>query len=254
MCSLFFHCSPHLTIRHHPKKMALSSWLGYAQIEYTNHKNPIRLRTKAGEDIDLRQLVESVTPVCKLNPFLFNGHLQTAYTSKWKGTEYPVHYKRKLFESENEAIGGSFAVDFVVDQYPEEEHDLEMWPRTSHYSEGELAEVEKGSDDRRPMLISLHGLVGGSHETYLRQVIGPLTTKEAGFAACVLNARGCAKHKVTSPFVFNARATWDIRQLVNWLSEKYPNRPLFAIGYSLGANILTNVSVGFMDWLMLNGR
>jgi predicted alpha/beta-fold hydrolase len=46
--------------------------------------------------------------------------------------------------------------------------------------------------------------------------------------------------KITSSVLYNARATWDCRQTVSWLRKKFPNRPLFGIGFSLGANILTN--------------
>jgi predicted alpha/beta-fold hydrolase len=31
-------------------------------------------------------------------------------------------------------------------------------------------------------------------------------------------------------------------QVVKWLKKTFPNRPLFGLGFSLGANILTNVS------------
>jgi predicted alpha/beta-fold hydrolase len=40
--------------------------------------------------------------------------------------------------------------------------------------------------------------------------------------------------------LYNARATWDVRQVVKWLKKSFPNRPLFGLGFSLGANILTN--------------
>jgi len=46
---------------------------------------------------------------------------------------------------------------------------------------------------------------------------------------------------ITTGVLYNARATWDIRQVVKWLGEKFPNRPLFGLGFSLGANILVNV-------------
>jgi len=50
-------------------------------------------------------------------------------------------------------------------------------------------------------------------------------------------------HKITSSILFNARATWDCRQTVKWLRKTFPNRPLYGIGFSLGANILTNVNL-----------
>ena len=94
------------------------------------------------------------------------------------------------------------------------------------------------------MLILLHGLSGGSHEIYLRQVLAPLVTAggDRQWVACVVNSRGCAMHKITSDVLYNARATWDCRQTVKWLKRTFPNRPLYGIGFSLGANILTNVS------------
>jgi predicted alpha/beta-fold hydrolase len=103
-----------------------------------------------------------------------------------------------------------------------------------------------GSHDTKPMLITLHGLSGGSHEIYLRHVLQPLVEQQShgnngGWEAIVVNSRGCAMSKITTGILYNARATWDLRQTVKWCREMYPNRPLYAIGYSLGANILTNV-------------
>ena len=59
----------------------------------------------------------------------------------------------------------------------------------------------------------------------------------------MVNARGCAQTKIGTPILFNARTTWDLRQVVKWLRKTFPNRPLFGLGFSLGANILTNVCV-----------
>ena len=102
--------------------------------------------------------------------------------------------------------------------------------------------------DTKPMLVTLHGLTGGSHEIYLRHVLRPIV--DAGWKACVVNARGCAKSKITTGVLYNARATWDVRQVVKWLTKTFPNRPLFGIGYSLGANILVNVRT--VDRIQLN--
>lgn len=153
----------------------------------------------------------------------------------------PIYYKRKIFEAEDPTYHGSFAVDFV--SQPSSESDDTLPPRTTYFSEEEFAGV--ASLDNRPMLVALHGLSGGSYEVYLRHVLAPLVGPEADrpWEACVVNARGCAMHKITSGILFNARATWDCRQTVAWLRKTFPNRPLFGIGFSLGANIITNVSV-----------
>lgn len=99
---------------------------------------------------------------------------------------------------------------------------------------------EGDSADTTPILIVLHGLTGGSHELYLRALIHPVVDSSIGFSACVINARGCAMSKITSEQLFNAKFTEDIRLVVKHFRKVYPKRPLFAVGFSLGANILTN--------------
>jgi predicted alpha/beta-fold hydrolase len=152
----------------------------------------------------------------------------------------PIHYKRKVLQSTHSVYPGQFAVDFVVSKEAGEaavtEKGDDLPERTTNFTAGEWSEV--GSDDDTPMLIALHGLTGGSHEVYLRETLAPLTA--AGWTACVVNGRGCALSKISTPRLFNSRATWDVRQLVLTLRELFPNRPLFAVGFSLGANILTN--------------
>ena len=199
----------------------------------------IPLITKDGSKITIADLCKSVTPPCILSLLLFNGHLQTIWSvTIRKGL--PIIYKRKIFEADDERYAGSFTVDFVVHSSSKKEEGLPE--RTTFYTASELEDLENGSLDRKPMLVTLHGLSGGSHELYLREVLGPMVETK-NWEACVVNSRGCAMSKITTPVLFNARATWDVRQVINWLHVKYPNRPLFAVGYSLGANILTNVNL-----------
>lgn len=212
-------------------------WFGRAKITFTSSANPIALEEKDGSQTDLRKVCEKVTPPCQLNPLLFNGHLQTMWTSVASYAPN-IYYRRRIFDADHKTYTGTFAVDFVVD--PHEDADETLPPRTAYYSEEDFAKV--GSDDTRPMLIVLHGLSGGSHEVYLRHSIEPLLVNGENWAVCVVNSRGCANSAITTGVLFNARATWDVRQIVNWARKTYPNRPLFGLGFSLGANILTNVS------------
>lgn len=206
--------------------------------------------TGAKEQTTFVDICRSATPEsCNLNPFLFNGHLQTCWTTL-KYDNVPVYYKRKMFESETPAFTGHYAMDFVVAPYeiPQDPELIDqarkytqksgMPPRTSFFSQDEFAALP--SDDTKPMLVLLHGLSGGSHEVYLREVLAPLV-KDGAWEACVVNSRGCAETNISTGVLYNARATWDVRQSVKWLRKQFPNRPLFGIGFSLGANILTNV-------------
>lgn len=210
-------------------------WFGRAKIAFAHAPSPLALKKKDGSSTDLLRVCEASVPPCNLNPLLFNGHVQTMWTAV-KEHGPPIYYRRKIFDANHKTYTGTFAVDFVVD--PHQDFDESLPPRTAYFSDDEFAKI--GSGDSKPMLIVLHGLSGGSHEIYLRHAIAPLVMNGREWEVCVVNARGCANSKVTSGILFNARATWDVRQIVNWAKETFPNRPLFGVGFSLGANILTN--------------
>ena len=220
----------------------LKQFVGHSRTTFTHHPSPLSLRTSSGTPTDLLSVCEACTPPCKLNPLFFNGHLQTCWTAVSE-TDIPIYYKRHVFSSTSPQLAGTFAVDFVVPPYsatdPVKDEDKGLPPRTAHFAEEDFA-AYCGADDEKPMLITLHGLSGGSYEVYLRCVLQPLVG--AGWEALVVNSRGCAGSKVTSGIMYNARATWDVRQVVSWARETWPRRKLFGIGFSLGANIMTNVS------------
>lgn len=240
------------------------SWIrpsGRISFTHSTENKLLLARTPSGQSsangeekrTTLPELCKAATPkTFELSPILFNGHLQTAWTTI-KNVDVPIYYKRKIFESDNPVFSGQFAVDFVVDPYevPDEDSDPEatdkarkftlpsgLPSRTTFFSSGELDALH--SDDSKPMLVILHGLSGGSHELYLRRVLEALLPG-GGWEACVVNSRGCAQTKISSGVLYNARATWDARQTIKWLRRAFPNRPLFGMGFSLGANILTNV-------------
>jgi predicted alpha/beta-fold hydrolase len=217
----------------------LSWMLGHAKTSYTHHPEPLPFKTKSGQKTNLVNIANDSIPPCRLNPFLFNGHLQTMYTAR-PDPGPPIHYKRKVFQSNHSVYPGQFAVDFVVSKEAGEaavqEKNDDLPERTTNFTSSEWDSIS--STDTSPMLIALHGLTGGSHEVYLRETLAPLTA--SGWTACVVNGRGCALSKISTPQLFNSRATWDVRQTVLTLRELFPNRPLYAVGFSLGANILTN--------------
>lgn len=182
-------------------------WFGKATIDFTHAATPRALKEKNGQETDLLNVCEKTMPPCNLNPLLFNGHMQTMWTAtKPHGPQ--VYYRRKLFEADHSVYKGTFSVDFAVE--PFEGNDPTLARRTLYYSEEELANF--ASDDNKPMLVVLHGLSGGSHEVYLRHAIAPLVESKA-WEVCVVNSRGCARTKITSGVLYNARATWDVRQV-----------------------------------------
>ncbi|KAI8455691.1 Alpha/Beta hydrolase protein, partial [Phakopsora pachyrhizi] len=92
--------------------------------------------------------------------------------------------------------------------------------------------------DQRSVLITLHGLTGGSHESYVRSVLNPLTSSNR-WRAVVLNFRGCAGSQVTTPKLYHAGASDELRLVIRFLKTLIaPDTKVHGIGFSLGANVL----------------
>ncbi|KAJ9706340.1 hypothetical protein PVL29_001721 [Vitis rotundifolia] len=96
-------------------------------------------------------------------------------------------------------------------------------------------------DDRQlgadsPVLILLPGLTGGSEDSYVRHML--VRARSNGMRVVVFNSRGCADSPVTTAQFYSASFTEDLRQVVAHVANRYPNANLYAVGWSLGANIL----------------
>lgn len=62
--------------------------------------------------------------------------------------------------------------------------------------------------------------------------------RSKGWRVVVFNSRGCGDSPVTTPQFYSASFTGDLRQVVAHVGDRYPKANLYAVGWSLGANIL----------------
>ncbi|PWN50826.1 hypothetical protein IE53DRAFT_386855 [Violaceomyces palustris] len=161
-------------------------------------------------------------------PWLTTGHLQTIYSAVGDFTKVdPVTYKRRVILTPD---GGTIALDIS--------------PPSLAHSEQELR--SQGPDvlgaDGVPTVVCLHGLTGGSHESYVRNCFSHMTKPKEqggrGFRGVVVNFRGCANVPTTSPQLYSASKTSDLRSALLFLTHLYPSSPMVGIGFSLGANVL----------------
>ncbi|GMP68425.1 hypothetical protein CsSME_00028052 [Camellia sinensis var. sinensis] len=87
-----------------------------------------------------------------------------------------------------------------------------------------------------PLLILLPGLTGGSGDTYVRHMLA--RARKNRWRVVVFNSRGCGDSPVTTPQFYSASFIEDLREVVAHVGTRYPNANLYAVGWSLGANIL----------------
>lgn len=175
-----------------------------------------------------------------LNPMLLNGHMQTAYAAfKPFETVDRVFYKRLILTYRDQGEG---SVDIAVKSLEKSDYiprNQSKFKLPSNYSFFEANDPRLYSNDDKPMVIILHGLTGGSAESYARTLVNRITAGY-NFEACVFNARGCCNSCLTTPQMYNGGWTNDIRQCVNDLKSRFPNRKFYMVGFSLGASIMSN--------------
>jgi predicted alpha/beta-fold hydrolase len=88
-----------------------------------------------------------------------------------------------------------------------------------------------------PILILLHGLTGGSHESYIQDVIEGVSP--FGLHCLVFNFRGCSDTQITTPQLYSASYTQDLKTVINYVQDLLgKDIVLYGCGFSLGANIL----------------
>ncbi|WP_390897917.1 hydrolase [Pseudomonas citri] len=89
---------------------------------------------------------------------------------------------------------------------------------------------------KAPVVLVLHGLTGSSNSPYvagLQQALG-----NRGWASVALNWRGCSGEPNLLPRSYHSGVSEDLAATIAHLRACRPLAPLFAVGYSLGGNVL----------------
>ncbi|KAK9093842.1 hypothetical protein Scep_025311 [Stephania cephalantha] len=87
-----------------------------------------------------------------------------------------------------------------------------------------------------PVLILMHGLSGGSGDSYVKHMFAE--ARRNGWRVVAYNGRGGGGSPVTTPQFYSASYTEDIRMVVKHVKTLYPSANVYAVGWSLGGNIL----------------
>ncbi|PON36509.1 Alpha/Beta hydrolase fold containing protein [Parasponia andersonii] len=171
------------------------------------------------------QIYNGVVSKCRIlhgrylaTPWLSSPHIQTVFLNFF-GRPPVFSYRRELFHASD---GGTIALD---------------WLTSSDVLDGDFDTNKAISrDDTTPIVVVIPGLTSDSTSAYLKHLA--FSMAKSGWNVVVSNHRGLGGVSITSDCFYNAGWTEDIRVIVSHLHREFPKAPLFAIGTSIGANVL----------------
>ena len=86
-----------------------------------------------------------------------------------------------------------------------------------------------------PVVVLFHGLAGSYKSPYVQSTMQKLS--KAGFDSVLVHFRGSLTPN-NLPRSYHSGDTQDAKEVLKYIKQKYPNSKLFAIGYSIGGNML----------------
>ncbi|NOV32377.1 hydrolase [Methylomonas sp. ZR1] len=102
--------------------------------------------------------------------------------------------------------------------------------------DGDFLDIDWVDNGDRPLVILLHGLAGSSRSGYIQGLQHSLLA--AGFASVALNFRGCSGEMNRLARCYHSGETEDIEFFYQTLRQRFLDRAMAAIGFSLGGNVL----------------
>mgnify|MGYP002144639012 CR=1 FL=1 len=91
----------------------------------------------------------------------------------------------------------------------------------------------------KPRLVVFHGLEGSLNSPYAHGLIE--AAQKRGWLGVVMHFRGCSGEPNRLLRAYHSGAIEDAEALIAELGRRFPGKPLIAIGYSLGGNMLVNL-------------
>ncbi|KAK9134839.1 hypothetical protein Syun_014169 [Stephania yunnanensis] len=151
-------------------------------------------------------------------PWLSSPHLQTAFLNFF-GNAPVLSYKRQLFHAQD---GGTIALDWLM--------------ASDVFGDASSMSRSNTKDYTTPIVVVIPGLTSDSASPYVKHLVFKIA--KHGWNVVLSNHRGLGGISMTSDCFYNAGWTMDVREVVEYLHQKYPKAPLYAVGTSIGANVL----------------
>ena len=102
--------------------------------------------------------------------------------------------------------------------------------------DGDFLDLHFTTHQDGPLLLLLHGLEGSLKSHYVKSLLNALPA--SGLQCVLLNFRNCSGEPNRLPRSYHSGETGDLQSVLTYLQKRYPERDIYALGISLGGNVL----------------
>lgn len=117
---------------------------------------------------------------------------------------------------------------------------LDIEIETFTLSDGDFVEAywldKPQPNSTTPIVVIFHGLEGSFSSPYINGIMS--TLQKAGFACVLMHFRSCSGKLNNKAKAYHSGQTQDAKEFIESLHKRFSSNDLFAIGYSLGGNML----------------
>lgn len=96
-----------------------------------------------------------------------------------------------------------------------------------------------------PTLLLLHGMEGSVYSHYIQEMLELFVPQD--WRVAVMHFRSCGGRLNRTRYLYNAEYTGDLKAVVDRIAGRHVDSPLFAMGFSLGGNILMRYLAQYPD-------
>lgn len=118
--------------------------------------------------------------------------------------------------------------------------DIDVQEEMFELSDGDFVECNwynRPSDEgSTPIVVLFHGLAGSVNSPYIKGLM--LKLKKSGYSSVLMHFRGCSNKMNRLARSYHSGDTDDAKEWFAHLKQKYPKSSIYAVGYSLGGNML----------------
>lgn len=119
--------------------------------------------------------------------------------------------------------------------------DFRVWHNQFDLSDGDFVEISwsrhtNDIEPGQPIVLVLHGLEGSIDSFYAKRMMNALYNNK--WTSVLMHFRGCGSQTNRKAQTYHSGQTADVAEFITYLKQRFPNNPLYAVGFSLGGNVL----------------